>query len=155
MEVLEHVPDWRPIFDRWQWLVRPEGKLIVSVPVETGAALAVKQLARRLAGWRGIGDYPGTRPYTWREFVRSLTAGRTQHITRPIHQSPGHPPSHCHNGFNWRVLMEALAARFVVEKLISSPVQSLPPGWGSQVYFVLRNRSVHHAETTSSVADQL
>lgn len=140
MEVLEHVPDWGPVFDRWQWLVRPGGKLIVSVPVETGPALVVKQVARRVAGWRGLGDYPGMSPYTWREFARSLIAGRTQHIVRPIHRPPGELPSHCHKGFNWRVLRDALADRFVIERMIGSPVQWLPLGWGSQMYFILRTR---------------
>jgi SAM-dependent methyltransferase len=140
MEVLEHVPDWGPVFDRWRWLVRPQGRVVVSVPVETGPALAVKQVARRVAAWRGMGDYPGSAPYTWREYARSLTAGRAQHITRPLHQPQSAFPFHCHKGFNWRVLRDALAASFIVEKMVSSPVRWLPPGWGSQVYFVLRNR---------------
>jgi SAM-dependent methyltransferase len=140
MEVLEHVPDWGPVLDRWQWLIRPGGKLIVSVPVETGPALAVKQLARRAAAWRGIGDYPGSAPYTWREYARSLVAGRAQHITRHVHQPQSALPFHCHKGFNWRVLRDALAARFDMERVMSSPVRWLPPGWGSQVYFILRIR---------------
>src|SRR5437879_6438583 len=132
MEVLEHVPDWQPVFDRWRWLVKPGGRILVSVPVETGPALALKQLVRRLAAWRGHPDYPGSAPYTWSEYFRSLVAGVRQHVPRPIHTQPGRPPYHCHKGFNWRVLRAALARRFHVERAISSPVTWLPPGLGSQ-----------------------
>jgi hypothetical protein len=137
MEVLEHVVDWEPLFDRWAWLVKSGGTILVSVPVETGPALVVKQLVRRVAGWRGIGDYPGIAPYTWREYARSVLAGSRQHIVRPIHAG-ANGGSHCHKGFNWRVLRTALARRFVIEQMSSSPLTWLPPGLGSQVWFVLR-----------------
>ena len=74
MEVLEHVVDWAPVFALWDRLLVPGGELLISVPNETGPALLVKQLARRVAGWCGIGDYPGSEPYTWSEFARSLFA---------------------------------------------------------------------------------
>jgi SAM-dependent methyltransferase len=140
MEVLEHVIDWAPLFDRWRWLVRPGGTILVSVPVETGPALALKQAARRVAGWRRIGDYPGIAPYTWGEYLRSLFAGEMQHIDRPVHPSPDGGGSYCHKGFNWLVLRAALARLFVLEQTLSSPLAWLPPGLGSQVWFVLRNR---------------
>ena len=139
MEVLEHVIDWAPLFERWKWLVKPGGTIVVSVPIETGPALVVKQAVRRVAGWRGIGDYPGSAPYTWEEYARSLFAGRRQHIRRPVHRSPDGAESHCHKGFNWRVLRSALADRFVLEGTYNSPVGWLPSGLGSQVWFVLRN----------------
>jgi hypothetical protein len=46
---------------------------------------------------------------------------------------------YCHKGFNWRVLRKALAARFALESTGGSPLSWLPPGLGSQVWFVLRN----------------
>ena len=70
MEVLEHVVDREPVFDLWDRLLSPSGEIVVSVPNETGPALAIKQPARRLARWCGIGDYPGSAPYTWREYAR-------------------------------------------------------------------------------------
>jgi SAM-dependent methyltransferase len=139
MEVLEHVIDWAPLFDQWRWLVKPGGTILVSVPVETGPALVVKQAVRRVAGWRGIGDYPGIAPYTWGEYVRSVLAGSRQHITRPVHPEANGSGGYCHKGFNWRVLRTALAGRFAVERTLSSPLSWLPPPLGSQVWFVLRN----------------
>ena len=60
MEVLEHVVDWDPELDRMSRLLAPGGKLIISVPVETGVPVLVKQTVRQIAGWRKIGHYPGT-----------------------------------------------------------------------------------------------
>jgi SAM-dependent methyltransferase len=141
MEVLEHVFDREPLLERFDRLLAPSGLLIVSVPVETGPALLVKQCARRVAGWRGIGDYPGQSPYTCRELCASLFAGRRQHITRPVHRGADGEPFHDHKGFNWRVLSEELKRRFVLEQTFGSPMRWLPVSLSSQVWFVLRKRS--------------
>ena len=61
MEVLEHIVDVESVLDRFVHLLAPSGKLLLSVPVETGLPLLIKQAVRRVAGWRGIGDYPGRR----------------------------------------------------------------------------------------------
>jgi 2-polyprenyl-3-methyl-5-hydroxy-6-metoxy-1,4-benzoquinol methylase len=63
MEVMEHVVDWEPELARLKRLLKHDGTLIISVPVETGLPLMVKQTVRRIAGWRKIGHYPGTSPY--------------------------------------------------------------------------------------------
>jgi SAM-dependent methyltransferase len=140
MEVLEHVIKWSPLFARWKWLIKPGGLVVVSVPVETGPVLAVKQIVRRIAGCRGIGDYPGIAPYSWGEFVRSVFAGSAQHIVRPVHAGNNGSGGHCHKGFNWRVLHRELAKHFAIERLLSSPLTWLPAGLGSQAWFVLRNQ---------------
>ena len=64
MEVLEHVVDPAPLLDQFNRLLAPGGALVISVPIETGLPVVVKQVARRIAGWRGIGHYPGTTGYT-------------------------------------------------------------------------------------------
>ena len=69
MEVLEHAAALGTVIDRMWRVLAPSGTLIVSVPVETGLPLLLKQAARRVAGWRGIGDYPGTSAYTLREYL--------------------------------------------------------------------------------------
>lgn len=138
MEVLEHVLDAPLIVERLSQLISPGGRLLVSVPVETGLPLLVKQAARRIAGWRGIGDYPGTHPYTLSELRASLFAGRTQHMNRPVNNDADGRTSHDHKGFNWMALRECLRGRFTVEKQFSSPVTWLPPHLASQAWFLLR-----------------
>lgn len=140
MEVLEHVVDIEPVLDTFARSLAPSGKLLVSVPIETGLPLMVKQAARRIAGWRGIGDYPGTSPYTLREYFASVFAGRKQSITRPVYKDEKGNGFHDHKGFNWMALGERLSQRFVIEKTFSSPVAWLPPQLASQVWFLARSK---------------
>lgn len=136
MEVLEHVVEVEGVIDRLWGLLAPDGTLLVSVPVETGLPLLVKQTVRRIAGWRGLGDYPGTSPYTWREYVSSVFAGSTPHLTRPVYG--GEAPFHDHKGFNWMALGDHLARRFVIDRVVASPLSWLGPHLATQVWFVAR-----------------
>ncbi len=138
MEVLEHVVDREPVFDLWERLLSAGGEILVSVPNETGPALAIKQPARRLAGWCGMSDYPGLHPYTWREYTRGLFAGRQPHITRPIHRGGDGSAFHCHKGFNWRALRDELVQRWELMRIYRSPVPFLPLDFNSQIWFHLR-----------------
>jgi SAM-dependent methyltransferase len=138
MEVLEHVVALDTVIDRLWRLTAEGGRLLVSVPVETGVPLLLKQAARRVAGWRGIGDYPGTSPYTLREYAVSVFAGRRPHLPRPIYGTDGPTPFHDHKGFNWRALRDRLAERFVIERVVASPLPWLGPRLATQVWFVGR-----------------
>jgi SAM-dependent methyltransferase len=140
MEVFEHVVNWDPELERIERLLAPGGKLVVSVPVEIGLPLLLKQAARRVAGWRKIGHYPGTSPYSFRELAASLFAGSTQHIERPVFSYTGGSPFHDHKGFNWMVLKERLARQFDLERVLASPFTWLGPRLATQAWFVLRRR---------------
>lgn len=140
MEVLEHVVEPERVLDQFVQLLAPQGRLFISVPVETGLPMLVKQVVRHVAGWRGIGDYPGIAPYTWREYVASVFAGPTQHVARPIHYDEDGRGSYCHKGFNWMALREMLAQRFDIEQTISSPLPWLSPQLASQVWFLARKK---------------
>jgi SAM-dependent methyltransferase len=139
MEVLEHVFDWEPELARMARLLAPGGTLVVSVPVETGVPVVVKQVVRTIAGWRKIGHYPGTTSYSWSELAAAVFAGRTQHVIRPVFDFGG-VPSHDHKGFNWRVLHERLKQQFDVTSVMASPFSWLGPGLATQVWFIARLR---------------
>jgi SAM-dependent methyltransferase len=140
MEVMEHVVDWEPELARLKTLLKPEGALIISVPVETGLPLVVKQTVRRIAGWRKIGHYPGTSPYSMTEMASSIFAGATQHLRRPIFDTGG-GPFHDHKGFNWMVLKSRLQQDFVVERVLASPFAWLGPHLATQAWFIARRRA--------------
>jgi hypothetical protein len=140
MEVLEHVTDPASSVERLARLVAPGGRLLVSVPVETGLPLLFKQAARRVAGWRRIGDYPGVTPYTAGELCAGLLAGRRQHIKRPVHTGDGGEQFHDHKGFNWMRLRETLSEKFHLERTLGSPVAWLSPHLASQAWFLARRR---------------
>jgi SAM-dependent methyltransferase len=138
MEVLEHVVALDSVIDRLWRVLAPDGTLLVSVPAETGLLLLVKQAVRCVAGWRGIGDYPGTSPYTFHEYWRSVFAGERQHIDRPLCGTDGPTPFHDHKGFNWMALGARLQRRFVLERTLASPLAWLGPHLATQVWFLLR-----------------
>jgi SAM-dependent methyltransferase len=138
MEVMEHVVDLDAVLQRIDRLLAPGGQLVMSVPVETGLPMVVKQTARRIAGWRGIGDYPGTETYRPSEWLPTLFAGSRQHLTRRVLTNPDGSPFHDHKGFNWMALRARLEQRFVMERVLSSPFTWLPPHLGTQAWFVAR-----------------
>jgi SAM-dependent methyltransferase len=141
-EVLEHVIDVDPIVARLHGLLREEGTLIVSVPVETGLPLIVKQAVRRAAGWRGVGDYKWTTAYTWRELAASVFAGRRPHLAREVYRGATGVPYHDHKGFNWKALADHIATRFTIERVLASPFARLGPALATQVWFVARKKTV-------------
>jgi hypothetical protein len=140
MEVLEHVVDWNPLLVEFERLLRPSGRLVVSTPIEIGLPLLVKQTVRRVAGWRGIGYYPGTTGYTAIELVRSVLASSSQHIERPVFSRANGTLFHDHKGFNWRALKRIVAARFEIVRLLTSPVSWLGPQASTQIWFVARKK---------------
>lgn len=142
MEVLEHMLDPRVLLRKFARLLSPSGKLLISVPVETGLPLLVKQSGRRLAGWRGIGDYPGTTSYTFAELVKSLFASsKRQHIDRPMLKHAVGDAVHDHKGFNWMLLKKELERDFSIERIVGSPLTWLSPHLASQVWFLASKKS--------------
>jgi len=142
MEVLEHVVELEAVIDRLWRVLDDRGALLVSVPVETGLPLLLKQAARRIAGWRGIGDYRSTSSYTWREYGAGLLAGSGDYMQRPIYGRDGDLPFHDHKGFNWRALCRRLESRFIVDRVVASPLPWIGPRLATQVWFVARKKPV-------------
>jgi len=141
MEVLEHVVDPAAVIDDLHRLLAPAGTLVVSVPVETGIPLLIKQAARRVWGMRStLQDYKGNSRYTAGELVRSVFASSKPNIVRPIHVE-GRDRFHDHKGFNWRYMRSLLERCFDIEQCFGSPLRLLPPGLGSQVWFICRHRT--------------
>jgi len=141
MEVLEHIVDPDAILERLERRLAPNGKLLISVPVETGLPLLLKQTVRRVAGWFHIGDYPGIHPYKTAEIIAGVFAGSRQHIQRPTDSDEWGLTFPDHKGFNWRAFRRILEQRFEIDRIIGSPISWLPPQVGSQVWFVMRKQS--------------
>lgn len=140
MEVLEHVVDPAAMLGTLKRLLAPGGTLVISVPIEIGVPVVIKQIVRRIAGWRGVGHYPGTTGYTLLEMVRSVLARSTQHIVRPVIVRDDGSTFHDHKGFNWRVLRALVGAEFELIGESTSPVAWLGPQLGTQRWLVARKR---------------
>lgn len=140
MEVLEHcvAPAVEAVLDDLAALVAPDGAVMISVPIEIGPSLLFKQVVRRVAALRRLGDYAWTERYTLGELVRMTFANSATAINRPVHESPDVGPAHGHKGFNWRALEKRITTRFTIERRLFSPLGFLGGFFSSQVWFVCR-----------------
>jgi 2-polyprenyl-3-methyl-5-hydroxy-6-metoxy-1,4-benzoquinol methylase len=143
MEVLEHCLDLERVrvIASLRRLVTRNGRVIISVPLETGLSLPAKQLGRRVAGWRGIGDYQYTERYSWAEMARMVFAGARGAIERPRYTGrEGASDFHGHKGFNWRVLEREVSAVFTIAERRCTPLPRLGTFLNSQVWLICRPR---------------
>lgn len=146
MEVLEHCPsDVQPqVLDDLDRLVRPHGVVIISVPIEIGPTLAVKQLVRAAAASTGLTEYAARERYRLSEFMRMLLAGEASRIERPVSVAMNPRGDqirfHGHKGFNWRALRRLIERSFAIERRLFSPVRVTGSWLNSQVWFVCRKR---------------
>lgn len=146
MEVLEHCPsDVQPqVLQDLDRLVRPHGVVVISVPIEIGPTLAVKQLVRAAAAATGLKEYSTRERYRVSEFMRMLLASQTSRIERPVSVAVDARGDairfHGHKGFNWRALQCLVERVFAIERRLFSPVPVTGRWLNSQVWFVCRKR---------------
>lgn len=133
MEVFEHCLDDKrgELLDRLRGWLAPGGVLVLSVPIEMGPVLLVKEAARWTVGLRNP-DYRAKEVYGWGELVKQLFAGPRTQISRPVWNG-----GYGHKGFNWRRLEIEIEARFQVRRRLYSPFPLLGPWLNSQVWWVL------------------
>ena len=146
MEVLEHCPsDVQPrVLADLERLVRPHGVVVISVPIEIGPTLALKQAVRAMAAATGLTEYQTRERYRISEFMRMLLAREGSQIERSatisINAQGDTVRYHGHKGFNWRLLARLIDNVFVVERRLYSPVPLTRRWLNSQVWFVCRKR---------------
>jgi 2-polyprenyl-3-methyl-5-hydroxy-6-metoxy-1,4-benzoquinol methylase len=138
MEVLEHAARPELVLDRLHTVLKQGGRLIVSVPVETGIPLMVKQAARLFAARMGVRAYVTNKGYSLSELRRSVFAGESQHIPRIPYREWHGQLSFDHKGFNWKVVRGLIAERFSIEGVHATPVPALGPDLGSQAWMIAR-----------------
>jgi SAM-dependent methyltransferase len=139
METLEHCTDnvVELVVSDLARLVAPEGRVIISVPIEIGPTFLLKYAVRKMAAWRGLSDYRYYESYSFPNALRMLFANRATLLWRPVHGEPG-AESHSHYGFNWRRLRSRLEQSFTIDRMIFSPFDCLGGWFSSQVWFVCR-----------------
>ena len=143
METLEHciTHERLRVLGDLERLCAPGGRILISVPIEIGPALAGKQLFRAIAAWRGHGDYHHRETYTARELIAAMLGRRN--LARPEYtaMTPFGEVRYCgHKGFDWRVLEAELKNRFTIERRLFTPMPALRGLLNSQVWFVCRRR---------------
>ena len=143
METLEHCPaeERATVLADLRRLVAPDGRVIISVPIEIGPSLIGKHLFRMVAAWRRLGDYRYRETLRPAElFVMVFATARTV-IERPVYKAKfpgGTVRYHGHKGFNWRALASELRPVFALERRLFSPLPWFGPVINSQAWFVCR-----------------
>jgi len=141
-EVLEHCPaDAVSVaLARMRRLVAPDGRVIISVPVEIGVPIVIKQLARAIAARRVHSDYRHRETYSPGAFLRMVFATERTVVPRPVYDAEFSPGVishyHGHKGFNWRAMRARIGTVFRVAETRFSPVTWLGPQLASQAWFV-------------------
>jgi SAM-dependent methyltransferase len=139
METLEHCTDVaaEAVLRDLARLVSAGGRVIISVPIETGPTFLLKTVIRKLAAWRGLSDYRFYESYTLRDAFRMLLATRSTALDRPVYGEPD-SPFHSHYGFNWRATRERVATHLRIERTVFSPLGLLGGVVSSQAWFLCR-----------------
>ena len=124
---------------------RYDAVVVISVPIEIGPTLAVKQAVRAVAAAGGLTEYAHRERYRPSEFLRMLLAGSTSEIERPETVATTATGTsvrfHGHKGFNWHALERLIARVFRIERRLYSPVPLAGSWLNSQVWFVCRKRT--------------
>jgi glycosyltransferase involved in cell wall biosynthesis/SAM-dependent methyltransferase len=138
METLEHCTEdvVQIVLRDLARLVAPGGRVIISVPIETGPTFLLKLLVRTAAAWRGLSDYRYYESYSAANAWRMIFAGRRGPIARPVYG--GDSPYHSHYGFNWKALREKVGEHLAIEATHFSPLGFSRGLASSQAWFVCR-----------------
>ncbi len=133
-EALEHIRDPGGALDLLVAKLRPGAQLVVSVPIEVGPSLLLKQVGRYAANWNGMYGYD---PYRWSELVaaglrRDTTSWPNAHNGREGADSP----TTGHRGFDFRKIEALLRARVRITRTIYSPLPMLGSALNSTVLWV-------------------
>ncbi len=129
MEVMEHLDEttMAQAFADFRQVLLPEGKLLISVPIEIGLSALAKNLVR----WGNRQAQEGTSLRT----VLAAALGRTDHIPR-INRG-GYIDSHL--GFDYRELRRRVRHEgFVIERQTFGPMPWLGAVLNSQVFWLCR-----------------
>jgi len=139
METLEHCLDEiaSRVLDDLAFLCRPDGRVIISVPIETGPTFLLKKSIRTLAAWRGLSDYRYYESYSFRNALRMMFASTETALERPAYGPLG-SQHHSHYGFNWKQMRQKVGKVFEIERTNFSPLASLAGFVSSQAWFICR-----------------
>jgi SAM-dependent methyltransferase len=137
METLEHVPDAvvDAVLTDLRRLCAPNGKVIISVPVEIGPSFVLKQTIRAIAKRRGNSSYNLDEHYSPRDAAKMFFAGRQTVVPRRAFNVDG-TEFYSHFGFNWRYMRDWVSKYLKVDRTMFTPVGGFGGLVSSQAYFI-------------------
>jgi SAM-dependent methyltransferase len=133
LEVFEHLPptETHQAIQSIRSLLRPQGRVIIGVPVEIGIPALYKGLFRMA---RRYGRFDASPRNVWLSMIGSPPQERAV-----AEIAPGFRFYFEHLGFDWRSLRQILLNEFVVVDTVSSPL-TLGSWCMPEIYFVLKKK---------------
>lgn len=130
-ETLEHVDNPKEIIDSILSYCQPGAKVLISVPVEIGPPLVVKQIGRYLANLKG---HYGYEKYTPKELFSAAVLWDVNSF--PSSHSQPFTGFRAHKGFDYRKIKALLAERITLEKQVFTPFPVLGNLLNSTVFWL-------------------
>ena len=146
MEVLEHVVELDPVIDRL-WRLLAAGRHPAGQRAGGNRAAAAREAGRRDASRAGAASAT-TRGRARTAGVNTARACSPDRglISRGRYTASA-TPFHDHKGFNWMALRDRLAQRFVIDRVVASPMSWLGPHLATQVWFVATEIAARRADS--------
>jgi SAM-dependent methyltransferase len=136
METLEHCtkPVVEIVLNDLVAMVKPHGRVLISVPIEIGPVFVLKKVVRTFAAWRGLSDYKYYEEYSLKNSWRMVFATSYTEIDRPEYGEDG-GKYHSHYGFNWKGLELVIRKYFIIKNRFFTPLNWTRGFFSSQVWF--------------------
>lgn len=131
LETLEHVEKPGVLLELFYRCLKPGGRLVVSVPIEVGFPLLVKQVVRFFAN---LGGSYGYERYTLPELCWGVL-GKVEKITSSSHLDPARPYKG-HKGFHYQHLENTMRRLFPNLKRRYSPFPFLGASLNATLYLI-------------------
>jgi SAM-dependent methyltransferase len=134
LEVFEHLPSEETLQSLciMQQLLKPNGLLVIGVPVEIGIPALYKGIFRM---FRRYGEFDANLKNVWCSFL-----GKPP-LQRPAAEiAPGFRFHFHHIGFDFRDFKVTLAKYFPIQSIAASPSALFGPSLMPEVYFVARKK---------------
>ncbi len=128
-ETLEHVQYPQEILSKIRGVASESSTIIISVPIEVGPSLLIKQFGRFIANLKGNYGYPKYR------LLELVAAGVFWNVGALAKERVDG-----HKGFDYRVVCQLIKEHFLIKKTIYSPFYLLGALFNSTVYWVLRRK---------------
>lgn len=146
-EVMEHCTDesLNELLNNIKGLLGKNGTFLVSVPIEIGPSLILKEIIREIVARRKIGHYQYRGRYLFKEFFQMILATGKTYVKRNYYkvEKEGEDKDYItsgHKGFNWRSLRLILVEHFDLVEMYFTPLRFFGPHLNSQAWFVLKHK---------------
>jgi len=114
LESFEHIMDSRTLIDEIYRILKVDGELIYSIPIEIGFSLIFRQMIMKMI------NFQGDHSYSLKELFKT---GILKKPSKKRYHLYNNPKQHLtHKNFDWRIIQDLINKKFKQNKVIFSPL---------------------------------